>query len=157
MLMRFLDFGLLRNIRLDLHACTVSQLIQGFLEIKPVALHHEFEDVAALITLTKTAPRSSLWPDDEGRRVFVVVEWTETCIVPARMAQFDASLRDEVYDVNAGFNFVNGGHMPCCWLSVISQLNYRRYQGFGKPRASKKQMRTVVRICKHPFKIIKLP
>jgi len=46
------------------------------------------------------------------------VERTEASVVLARVAQFDARLGGEVYNVNAGFDFVNGGHKS--QLSVIS-------------------------------------
>lgn len=42
--------------------------------------------------------------------MFIIVERTKARVVLARVAQFDTSLGDEVYDVNLGFDFVNGGH-----------------------------------------------
>ena len=59
--------------------------------------------------------------------MLVIVERTETRIVLARMAQFDTSLRNEVNDVNAGFDFIKGGHGLAVSFQqlAVSWLNYR--------------------------------
>ena len=75
-----------------------------------LALHHELEDVAALVALTEASPRPRLGPDDERGRMFVIVERAEPRVVLPRVAQFDSRLRDEVNDVYFGFDFINGGH-----------------------------------------------
>lgn len=105
--MRFFGYGIFCNKRFNLDSRAVSQFGQCFLEIDPLAFHHKFEDVAALVTLTKTAPCPRLGPDHESRRVLVIVEGTETRIILACVAQFNASLRHEVYDIYLGFDFIN--------------------------------------------------
>ncbi len=52
----FLGLGRLALVGLHLHARTVGQFIQGFLEIQPILLHHELEDVAALVARAEAAP-----------------------------------------------------------------------------------------------------
>jgi hypothetical protein len=42
--------------------------------------------------------------------MLVIVEWAEARVVAPRLAEFHPRLRDEVYDVDAGFYFVDGGH-----------------------------------------------
>lgn len=108
--MRFFNLRRLALKRLDLHACAVSQFLQGILKIQPFALHHELENIPALVTLTKTAPCSGLRPYHKSRRMLVVMERTESRIVLACMAQLYASLRHEVYDIYLGFNVINGCH-----------------------------------------------
>src|SRR5512133_3609633 len=92
------DFGLLRHKGFGLRTCAVGQFSQRFLEINPLALHYELEDVAALIALAKTTPRPRLRPDHEGRRMLVVVERTEPRVISAGMAQLHTRLRHEVND-----------------------------------------------------------
>jgi hypothetical protein len=92
------------------HAGACGEFVERLLEIEVLALHHELEDVAALVALTEAPPRAGLGPDHEGGRLLVVVERTEARIVLPGMAQFDTSLGDEVYDVDAGFDLINGGH-----------------------------------------------
>src|ERR1700690_1954905 len=95
----FIGFPLLRCftlIRFDLHARAVSQFLKRFLEINPILLHHELEDVAALIAFAETTPRPCLRPDDKSRRMLVDVEWTKAGVVPAGFAQFDTGLGNEV-------------------------------------------------------------
>jgi hypothetical protein len=38
------------------------------------------------------------------------MEWTEASVVLTRMAQFDTSLGYEVYNINAGFDLIDGRH-----------------------------------------------
>src|SRR5258706_912689 len=58
--------------------------------------------------------------------MFVIVERTETRIVLARMAQLDTSLRNEVDDVNAGFDFIKGGHSQrLAFSDSHEQVDYR--------------------------------
>ena len=109
----FVRFFLLRRLTLiflDLHARARGEFLQSLFEVQPFALHHKLEDVAAFVALTEASPRPRLGPDDEGRRMFVVVEGTEARVILPRVAQFDARLGDEVNDVYFGFDFVNGGH-----------------------------------------------
>jgi hypothetical protein len=40
--------------------------------------------------------------------MLVIVEGTEACIVLARVAQFDTSLRHEVNNIYFSFDFING-------------------------------------------------
>jgi hypothetical protein len=42
--------------------------------------------------------------------VFVIVEWTETGIVPARMAQLNARLGDKVDNIDFRFDLINDRH-----------------------------------------------
>jgi hypothetical protein len=42
--------------------------------------------------------------------MFVLVEGTKTCIVPAGMTQFDARLGSQIYNIYLGFDLVNDGH-----------------------------------------------
>src|SRR5215208_4395137 len=87
--------GLFRKGR-HLHARARSQVIESFLKIKVLALHHKLENIATLVALTKAAPRPGLRPDHERRRMFVVMERAKARIVSARVAQFDPRLRDQV-------------------------------------------------------------
>jgi hypothetical protein len=43
--------------------------------------------------------------------VLVIVEGTKTRIVPARMPQFDPCLRDEVYNIDFGFDLIDDRHI----------------------------------------------
>ena len=110
MLVGFLLLGRFALVILDLHACAQSQFLHGLFEIQAVAFHHELENVAAFITLTKTAPRARLGPDHKGRRVLVIVEGTKARVVLPRMAQFHPGLGNEVDNINADFDLINGGH-----------------------------------------------
>src|SRR5271157_641509 len=109
----FIGFPLLRRftlIRFDLHARAVGEFLKRFLEINPILLHHELEDIAALVAFAETTPRPRLRPDDESRRMLVGMERTKAGVVPAGLAQFDAGLGNEVNNINARFDFVGGGH-----------------------------------------------
>src|SRR3989304_7489587 len=108
-----IGFFYLRRLALqgfDLHPGAVCQFVQRFLKINPLALHHELENITTLVTLTETPPRPSLRPDNERRRFLIIMEWTKPRVVPARVAQFDTGLGNEVYDIYPGFDFINGGH-----------------------------------------------
>src|SRR6266498_5316673 len=107
----FLFFGSLFRERRDLHPRARGKFIERLFEIKVLALHHKLEDIPALVALTKATPRSRLGPNHKGRRVLVIVERTKACIVPARMAQLDPRLRDQVYDIYFGFNLINDRHV----------------------------------------------
>ena len=76
-------------------------------KINVLALHHKFEDVAALIALAETAPRPTLGPDHERRRFLIFMERTKACVVLACMAQIYTGLRDEVDKAYTGFDFVS--------------------------------------------------
>jgi hypothetical protein len=39
--------------------------------------------------------------------MFIFVERTKTCVVPAGMPQFDARLGSKIYNIYLGFNLVN--------------------------------------------------
>ncbi len=88
------------------HTRAQRQLLHGFLEVQSLALHDELENIPALVTLTKATPRPRLGPDHKGRRVLVIVEGAKACVVLPRVAQFYASLGDEVDDINSGFDFI---------------------------------------------------
>ncbi len=109
-LVRFLDLRRLALEFLDLHARALGQFLQRLAEVDALALHHELEDVAALVALTEAAPRARLGPDHEGGRMFVVVEGAESRIVAPRLAQLHPRLGDEVNDIDFGFDLVGGGH-----------------------------------------------
>src|SRR5688500_17867585 len=94
----------------DFHARARGQLIQCLLEFKVLTLHYELKDIPALIALTEAAPCTALRPDDERRRMFVVMKRTKTRVVLAGMAQLDTGFRDKVCDIYFRFDFVNGGH-----------------------------------------------
>ena len=106
----FLLFGSMFCKGWDFHARARRKLVERFLEIKVLTLHHKLEDIPALIALTEAAPRPGLGPDHERGRMLVIVERTKACIVPARMAQFDTRLRDKVYDIDFGFDLINDRH-----------------------------------------------
>ena len=100
------DPGLHAGFKLDSGAFRHG--LQGFLEIPAFLLHHEAEDVAALVALAETVPGLPVGRDDE-RGGFLVVERAQAGIVLAGAAQFNR-FPDQVYDVNAGFDFVELGH-----------------------------------------------
>lgn len=110
MLMRFLLLGRLALVFLDLHPGAEGEFLQGFLEVDPLALHDELEDVAAFIACAETAPRPRFGPDHKGGRMLVIVERTKTGHVPTGFAQFDPRLGNEVDDVYLGFDLIDGGH-----------------------------------------------
>jgi len=61
--------------------------------------------------LAETAPRPGVGPDHKGRRFLIFMERAKACVVLACMTQIHASLRNEVYKVYAGFDFVSNGHV----------------------------------------------
>ena len=82
--------------------------MKRFLEINPILLHHELENIAALVAFAETTPRPGFGPDDKRGRMLVGMERTKAGIVPAGLAQFDPRLGNEVNDINLGFDFVRG-------------------------------------------------
>ena len=83
--------------------------LQGFLEIPTFLLHYEPEDIAALVTLAETAPGLPVWRNDEGGG-FLVVEGAQAGIILSGAAQFHG-FPDQVYDIDAGFDIINLGHL----------------------------------------------
>jgi hypothetical protein len=97
-------------IFLYFHARARGELLHGFLEIQPFALHHELENIAALVALTETPPGARFGPDHESRRMFILMERTKARIVLARMTQFDTGLGNEVDNIDAGLDLINCRH-----------------------------------------------
>jgi hypothetical protein len=54
--------------------------------------------------------------------MLIFVERAKACIVPARMAQFDASFRGKIHDIDFGFNFINDGHTS----KIIDSIEWNR-------------------------------
>ena len=92
------------------HARARGELLHGFLEIQPFALHHELENIAALVALTETPPGARFGPDDESRRMFILMERTKARIVLTRMAQFDTGLGGKIHNIYFGLDLINDGH-----------------------------------------------
>src|SRR5271157_691309 len=110
MLKSFFLYRCFPLIRFNLHAGAVGEFLKRFLEIDPVFLHHELEDITALVAFAETTPCSRLRPNDKSRCVFVGMERTKASVIPAGLAQFDAGFGNEVNNINARFDFVGGGH-----------------------------------------------
>src|ERR1051325_228120 len=106
----------------NLYTGTRRKVVECFLEIQVLALHDKLEDVPTLVALTEATPRPRLGPDHKGRRMLVIVEWTKTGIVPARVAQFDACLRDKVNDIYFRFDLINDRHIG----KIIDLIEWNR-------------------------------
>ena len=94
----------------QIYTCPGRQLCKRILEFEVLPLHHKLKNIAALVALAKAAPCPGLRPDYKGRRMSIVVEWTEPRVIPARMAQFDTGLGHEVDNIYFGFDLINRGH-----------------------------------------------
>ena len=111
MLVRFLLFGRLRLVRLQLHPARVGQFVRASLKSMPSFFITNLKISPPSLHSPKAAPRAGLRPDDEGRRVLVLVEGAEARIVAPALAQLDPAGRDQVDDIDAGFDLVYCGHL----------------------------------------------
>ncbi|HKY53586.1 MAG TPA: hypothetical protein VJM08_04730, partial [Anaerolineales bacterium] len=67
-------------------------------------------NVSTLIALTEATPRPRLGPDYKRGRFLILMKRTKACVILAGMAQLYTRLRNEVYDVYAGFDLISNGH-----------------------------------------------
>ena len=72
---------------MELHPGALCQTAQRFREIPAIFLHHEFEDVAALIALAEAAPGAGIREDDKSGGACIAVEGTETGVAFSGFAQ----------------------------------------------------------------------
>ncbi len=92
---------------LQSHPGALRQVAQGFRKIPALFLHHEAEDVTALVALTEAAPGAGFREDGESGRTRVGMKWAKAGIALSGTSQFDR-FGDEIDDVDPGFDLVNG-------------------------------------------------
>ena len=93
-------FLALGRLRLQLDAGALRQMAQRFGKIPAFLLHHKLEDIAALVTLPKAAPRPRLWKDHKSWRTRIGVKRAETSVILTTLPQLHR-LRHKVHNINA--------------------------------------------------------